>query len=81
MNFPFWYIVFLRHSLGVPIFVVRVGIFLDMGVGIHRGSWGRTFSWRGRRSFYDHGSSLFLFHSIGHRSNKHPKGNIFSWIL
>ena len=27
----------LIHSLGVPIFVVHVGVFLDMGVGIYGG--------------------------------------------
>ena len=29
MKFPLWPIVFLLHSLGVPICVVHVGVFLD----------------------------------------------------
>ena len=37
MNFPIWPIVFLIHSLGIPIFVVHVRVFLDMGVGLHGG--------------------------------------------
>ena len=76
LNFTLWTIVFLIHIFGITIFVVRVGVFLDMGVGIHRGIGGHTLAWRVQRLFDDNGSSLVLFHSTGHWSNQHPQGNI-----
>ena len=48
MNFPLWPVVFLLHTLGVPICVVHVGVFLDMGVGIHGRRSGHTLVCRGQ---------------------------------
>ena len=62
--------------LEVTIWVVHVGIFLDIGVGIHRGYWGHSLPWRGQHFLDDHSSSLFWCHSICHHPNQHPQGNI-----
>ena len=66
MNFTIWPIVFFLHSLGVPICGVHVGVFLDMGVGIHVGRWGHTFECRGQHFFADNIFSLVLCHSTSH---------------
>ena len=81
IKFTLWTIVFLIHIFGITIFVVRVGVFWDMGVGIHREIWWHTLAWRVQHFFDDHGFSLVWFHSTGHRSNQHPQGNIYWWIL
>ena len=46
------------HILGINIFVVRAGVFLEMGVGIHVCNWGNTLAWRVQRLFVDKSSSL-----------------------
>ena len=87
MNFPLWYILFLLQILVVfvphrlLIYVVHVGVFLDIGVEIYEGRWGHNFSLRGQRFFADHSSSIFWCHSKGNQSNQHPHGNIFRWII
>ena len=58
MKFPLWSIMCLIHIFGVPICVVHVGVFLDMGVEIHGGHWGHTLEWRGQCFFNDHSYSL-----------------------
>ena len=58
MNFNLWPIEVLLHSLGIPIFVVHVGVSLDMGVRIHGGRWRHTLAWRAQLFFYDHITSL-----------------------
>ena len=80
MKFPILPI-FLLHSLGIPICMVHVGVFLDMGIGIHGGCWVHTLAWRGQRFFADHIYSLVWCHSTVHHSNLHPPVNIFWWIL
>ena len=67
--------------LEVTIWVVHVGIFLDMGVVIHGGHWQHTLSWRVQCSFSDHSYSIVWFHRTGYWPNQHPQGNVFWWIL
>ena len=38
-------ILFLLHSVGVPVCVVHAGVFLDMGAVINEDLWGHSFSW------------------------------------
>ena len=45
MKINLYPIMFLLHSLGVPICVVHAGVFLDMGAVINEDLWGHSFSW------------------------------------
>ena len=80
-KFPLWTIAILLHSLGVPMCVVNVGVFLDIGVGIHGGRWGHNLAWRGQQFLADHSSSIFLCYSTGHNFYEHPQDTILWWII
>ena len=81
VNFPLCTILFLLHSLGVPICVVYVGVFLDMDVGINGGRWVHNLACMGKRLLSDHVSNLVWCQSTGHWSNQNLHGNVFLWIL
>ena len=81
ITFLLWTFFFFLHSLGLPICMVYVGVFLDMGVIIHVGSWGHTLACISQRLLDHHSSSLVHCHSTGRWFNQHPQGNIYLWII
>ena len=74
MKFTLWHIVFLLHSLGIPICVVYVEVIFDMCVGSHGGHCVNTLACRGRRFLADHCYNIVRFHNTASWFSKNSIG-------